>query len=61
MTQNRDQPRLFKQKLASAEPGTDQLFKIEYDAGQAGPVECHGSRVTGHESRVKNGNSPKRS
>ncbi len=48
---NNDQQRLFKEKLVPSDPGSDRLFKTEYDSGHAGPAECLGMTFPSDEER----------
>ena len=48
---NNDQQRLFREKLVLSDPGSDRLFKTEYDSGYAGPVECLGMTFENDEKR----------
>jgi DNA modification methylase len=50
---NNDQQRLFREKLVPSDPGSDRLFKTEYDSGHAGPVECLGMTFPNDEERRK--------
>jgi DNA modification methylase len=53
MKYKNDQPRLFTEKLVPADPGSDQLFKVEYDDTDKKPVECLGMTFPNDEERRK--------
>jgi hypothetical protein len=53
MKNKKEQPRLFKEKLVPADPGSDQLFKVEYDDGDKKPVKCLGMTFPNDEERRK--------
>jgi len=46
-----DQRRLFKEKLVPSDPGSEELFKTEYDAENGEPVECLGMTFESDEKR----------
>jgi len=48
---DQDQRRLFKEKLVPADPGSEELFKTEYDAGNSEPVECLGMTFENDQKR----------
>lgn len=48
---NNDEPRLFKEKLVTAEPGSDEFFQTEYEGGRDGAVECLGLTFPSDEKR----------
>ncbi len=51
MRSKKEQTRLFKEKLVPADPGSDQLFKVEYDTLQNDKVECLGMTFPNAEER----------
>ena len=53
MKHKSEQSRLFKEKLVPADPGSDQLFKIEYDGTHNDQVECLGITFPNDEERRK--------
>lgn len=50
-SQNKQQARLFKEKLVPAKPGSDKLFAISYGDEEPMPVECLGMKFPNDEAR----------
>ncbi len=48
---NNDEPRLFKENLVPADPGSDEFFKTEYEGGRDEAVECLGKTFPTDEKR----------
>ena len=48
---NNDGPRLFKEKLVPADPGSGQFFKTEYEGSPDGAVECLGMTFPSDQKR----------
>jgi DNA modification methylase len=48
---NNDGPRLFKENLVPADPGSDEFFKTEYEGGRDGALECLGMTFPSDEKR----------
>jgi hypothetical protein len=48
---NNDGPRLFKETLVPADPGSGEFFKTKYEGGRDGAVECLGMTFPSDEKR----------